>query len=71
MILIALLIWLEDRGPVFYSQDRVGKNGRIFKAMKFRSMIPDAERYTGAIWASENDPRVTKVGRILRATAME
>jgi len=71
MILIALLIWLEDRGPVFYSQDRVGKNGRIFKAMKFRSMIPDAERYTGAIWASENDPRVTKVGRILRATAMD
>ena len=70
-ILFSLAIWLEDRGPLFYTQDRVGKNGRIFKAYKFRSMIPDAEKHTGAVWASENDPRITKVGRILRATAMD
>jgi lipopolysaccharide/colanic/teichoic acid biosynthesis glycosyltransferase len=70
-IVFALAIKLEDRGPVFYRQERVGKNGRIFKALKFRSMIPDAEKHTGAVWASENDPRVTKVGRILRATAMD
>jgi lipopolysaccharide/colanic/teichoic acid biosynthesis glycosyltransferase len=70
-ILICILIWLEDRGPVFYSQLRVGKNGRIFKVRKFRSMIKDAEKHSGAVWASENDPRVTKVGRILRATAMD
>ena len=70
-LLFSLAIKLEDRGPIFYAQERVGKNGRIFKALKFRSMIPDAEKHTGAVWASENDPRVTKVGRILRATAMD
>jgi len=70
-IIIPLLIWLEDRGPVFYAQERVGRNGKIFKAYKFRSMVPDAEKKTGAVWATENDPRVTKVGRILRATAMD
>jgi len=70
-ILIGLLIWLEDRGPIFYSQYRVGKDGKIFKAIKFRSMIKDAEKQTGAIWAKEDDPRITKIGRILRATAMD
>jgi len=70
-LLVALLIWLEDRGPVFYPQDRVGKDGRIFKAFKFRSMIKEAERDQGAVQAVENDPRVTKVGRILRSTAMD
>jgi len=70
-LLIALLIWLEDRGPVFYPQERVGKGGRIFKAFKFRSMIKEAEREQGPVQAVENDPRVTKVGRILRATAMD
>ena len=70
-LVFSLTIWLEDRGPVFYMQERVGKNGRVFKAYKFRSMIPDAEKQTGAIWATENDPRVTKMGRILRATAID
>jgi len=70
-LIFSLAIKLEDRGPIFYAQERVGKNGRIFKALKFRSMIHDAEKHTGAVWASENDPRVTKVGRILRATAMD
>src|SRR4030043_1105599 len=70
-ILFSLAIKLEDKGPVFYKQQRMGKNGRIFNALKFRSMIPDAEKHTGAVWATENDPRVTKVGRILRATAMD
>jgi lipopolysaccharide/colanic/teichoic acid biosynthesis glycosyltransferase len=70
-ILIGLLIWLEDRWPIFYSQERVGKDGKVFRVLKFRSMIPDAEKYTGPVWAKENDPRVTKVGRILRATAMD
>ena len=70
-ILIGLLIWLEDRGPIFYSQYRVGKDGKIFKTIKFRSMIKDAEKQTGAVWAKEDDPRITKIGRILRATAMD
>jgi lipopolysaccharide/colanic/teichoic acid biosynthesis glycosyltransferase len=70
-ILFSLAIKLEDRGPIFYRQERVGKGGRIFKALKFRSMIRDAEKVTGPVQAVENDPRVTKVGRILRATAMD
>ncbi len=70
-LLSSIAIVLEDGFPIFYSQKRVGKNGKVFKVLKFRSMIKDAEKHTGAVWASENDPRVTKVGRILRATAMD
>ena len=69
--LIPLAIWLTDRGPVFYTQTRVGKGGKIFRAYKFRSMVPDAERYTGAVWAEEDDPRITRVGRILRSRALD
>jgi lipopolysaccharide/colanic/teichoic acid biosynthesis glycosyltransferase len=68
---LAALIKLEDRGPVFYSQERVGEGGRVFRAWKFRSMIPDAERHVGARQASANDPRVTRIGRLMRATAMD
>jgi lipopolysaccharide/colanic/teichoic acid biosynthesis glycosyltransferase len=70
-LLVAIAIKMEDGGPVFYTQERVGLGGRIFKVYKFRSMIPDAEKKTGAVWATEHDPRVTKVGRVLRATAMD
>ena len=69
--LISLAILIEDGWPVLYSQDRVGKGGRIFKAFKFRSMIKGAEEDTGPIQASEDDSRVTRVGRVLRATAMD
>ena len=70
-ILFGLAIILEDGLPVFYLQERVGKGGKIFRGIKFRSMIKDAEKGTGPVQAVENDPRVTKVGRILRATAMD
>jgi len=70
-ILFSLLIILEDGWPVFYYQERVGKCGEIFKAMKFRSMIKDAEKDTGPVQAVENDPRITRIGMILRATAMD
>jgi lipopolysaccharide/colanic/teichoic acid biosynthesis glycosyltransferase len=70
-VAIAALIKIEDGGPVFFSQERVGCRGRRFDAMKFRSMIVDAEAGTGPIQAGENDPRVTRIGRILRATAMD
>jgi lipopolysaccharide/colanic/teichoic acid biosynthesis glycosyltransferase/VanZ family protein len=70
-LLFSLLIRLQDCGPVFYAQERVGKDGRIFKALKFRSMIMNAEKDRGPVQAVENDPRVTKIGRILRATAMD
>jgi lipopolysaccharide/colanic/teichoic acid biosynthesis glycosyltransferase len=69
--LIALAIKLEDGGTVFYGQDRVGEGGRLFRALKFRSMIPNAEAGTGALQAAANDPRVTRVGRVLRATALD
>jgi lipopolysaccharide/colanic/teichoic acid biosynthesis glycosyltransferase len=68
---IAALVKLEDGGPVFFGQERVGEGLRIFKAMKFRSMIPDAEAKVGALQASEHDPRITRIGRLLRATAMD
>jgi len=70
-LLLAAIIKLEDRGPVFYSQERVGEGGRVFRAYKFRSMIPDAERNVGALQASANDSRVTRIGRLMRATAMD
>ena len=70
-VAIAALIKLEDGGPIFFSQERVGCRGRRFEALKFRSMIVDAEAGTGPIQAGENDPRVTRIGRILRATAMD
>lgn len=70
-IVIATIIKLQDNGSIFYPQERVGKGGRVFKVLKFRSMIPDAEKEVGAVQAQENDPRVTRFGRLLRATAMD
>ena len=70
-MLIALAIKLEDDGPVFFRQTRVGLGGRTFDALKFRSMVADAEAQTGPVQATENDPRITWVGRSLRATAMD
>jgi sugar transferase (PEP-CTERM system associated) len=65
MLLAIIAIWLDSPGPVFYMQQRVGKDGKGFNLIKFRSMRQDAEK-NGPQWASENDPRVTRVGRIIR-----
>lgn len=65
MFITAIIIRLESPGPIFYLQQRVGKDGKNFKVIKFRSMRQDAEQ-AGPQWASENDPRVTRVGRIIR-----
>jgi lipopolysaccharide/colanic/teichoic acid biosynthesis glycosyltransferase len=70
-ILIAAAIKTGSAGPVFFAQPRVGERGRIFSVLKFRSMIADAEREAGPVQAVEHDPRVTRVGRILRGTAMD
>ncbi len=70
-LLIAVAIKLEDGGPILFTQERVGLNGRVFSAYKFRSMMPDAERFTGAVQATAGDTRVTRVGRLLRATAFD
>ena len=68
--ILALAIHIDSPGPIFYTQERVGKGGRIFRLFKFRSMIPSAEE-SGAVWAEENDPRVTRVGRFLRRTMID
>ncbi len=69
--LIMLAIRLDSRGPVFYTQTRVGKGGRLFDVMKFRTMRQDAEAANGAQWAGNNDPRVTRVGRFLRSSRLD
>jgi lipopolysaccharide/colanic/teichoic acid biosynthesis glycosyltransferase len=69
--LFAAAIVLEDGGPVFFPQGRVGLGGRVFTALKFRSMVPHADRLTGPVQSSEDDPRITRVGRLLRGTAMD
>jgi len=68
---LAIAIKLEDGGPVFYAQDRVGRDGRLFRALKFRSMQCDAERTTGPLQARHGDARITRAGRGMRATAMD
>jgi lipopolysaccharide/colanic/teichoic acid biosynthesis glycosyltransferase len=70
-LLFASAIKLEDGGPVFYTQERVGRGGRAFRALKFRSMRQDAEAATGPLQARHGDARITRVGRIMRATAMD
>ena len=71
MALVAIAIKLEDGGPVFFKQKRMTRNGREFDILKFRSMIVDAEKYAGAVLATEDDPRITKVGKIIRATRLD
>jgi sugar transferase (PEP-CTERM system associated) len=67
----ALSIKLDSTGPVLFRQERVGKDGKVFALYKFRSMCIDAEQRTGPVWASEDDPRVTRVGRMLRKIRLD
>ena len=71
MLITAIAIKLEDGGPVFYKQDRLTRNGKEFAILKFRSMVVDAEKYAGAVLATGDDPRITKVGKIIRATRID
>jgi sugar transferase (PEP-CTERM system associated) len=66
ILVIAFAIKLESKGPVFFKQDRVGEKGEIYTIYKFRSMRDDAEEQSGPVWATEDDPRITRVGRIIR-----
>ncbi len=73
-LLISPLLYLEDRGPVFYISKRIGRNGELFNMVKFRSMkvnAPDIRLEDGSTFNSEDDPRVTKVGKILRSTSLD
>ena len=69
-IVIPVMIWLGDRGPVFYRQQRIGKHGEVFTMLKFRSMVLGADQ-SGPHWTTQGDPRVTRVGRLLRRTALD
>ena len=71
MLVVAALVRVSSPGPVLYTQERVGKDGRNFTMVKFRTMRADAERGTGPVLAAENDPRVTFLGRFLRATRLD
>ncbi len=70
-LVLAVLVKLTSRGPAFYLQERVGKDGKVFKIIKLRTMVPNAEAETGPVWATENDPRETWLGRILRRTHLD
>jgi exopolysaccharide biosynthesis polyprenyl glycosylphosphotransferase len=67
LLLLAFLVRISSRGPVFYRQERMGFDGKRFTILKFRSMVVDAEEETGAIWAKENDPRTTRIGTFMRS----
>jgi Undecaprenyl-phosphate glucose phosphotransferase len=69
--LAALAIWIEDRGPIFYRQERMGLDGKSFLILKFRSMRVDAESSTGPVWAVKDDPRRTRVGGFLRRWSLD
>lgn len=71
MLLVALAIKLDSRGPALYRQERVGKDGKSFDILKFRSMRTDAESMSGPVWAQEKDPRITRVGRLIRKVRLD
>lgn len=70
VIIFGILIKIEDKGPIIYKQERVGRYGRVFNIYKIRSMKTDAEKY-GAQWAQKNDPRILKVGNFIRKTRID
>jgi lipopolysaccharide/colanic/teichoic acid biosynthesis glycosyltransferase len=71
MVIIAIVIKCSSQGPVFFLQDRLTEGGRVFRLIKFRSMIVDAEGSSGATFAAKQDPRVTPLGRFLRITRLD
>jgi lipopolysaccharide/colanic/teichoic acid biosynthesis glycosyltransferase len=71
ILVLAVVVKLTSKGPAFYLQERVGKDGRVFKMAKLRTMIANAEAESGPVWATKNDPRETLVGRVLRRTHLD
>jgi Undecaprenyl-phosphate glucose phosphotransferase len=71
MLVIGAMIKMTSRGPIFYKQKRMGLDGEIFEMLKFRSMVVDAEKETGSVWAKSDDPRRTPIGKILRETSLD
>lgn len=71
MLIIAILIKIDSKGPILFKQERIGKNGKVFKILKFRSMCVGAEKMGTGVYSGKNDFRVTKVGKILRKTSLD
>jgi lipopolysaccharide/colanic/teichoic acid biosynthesis glycosyltransferase len=71
ILLLGVLTKMTSNGPILFSQIRVGQDGRLFRMYKLRSMITDSEEKTGPVWAQKNDPRVTPLGRFLRASHLD
>ncbi len=71
MVVVAALIKVTSRGPILYRQERVGKAGKTFTLCKFRTMINDAEKHIGPVWAARDDNRITPVGRVLRRMRLD
>lgn len=71
LVLISIFIRVDSKGPIFYGQERVGQFGRTFKLWKFRTMVNHAEERSGPVFCQENDPRVTRLGRVLRKTHLD
>ncbi|KAB2850099.1 MAG: sugar transferase, partial [Ignavibacterium sp.] len=70
-ILTAIAIKIDSKGPVLFKQERLGQNGKPFNVLKFRSMIQDAEKYTGPVWSQKDDPRVTRMGKFVRKVRID
>ena len=71
MLIVALIVKLESKGPAIFKQERLGRDGKVFKLLKFRSMCMDAEHTGSGVYSGKGDPRVTRVGRIIRATSID
>lgn len=71
MLVVAILVKLSSRGPVLYRQERVGKDGKVFTLYKFRTMIDNAEKHVGPVWAVQDDDRITRVGLMLRRIRLD
>lgn len=70
-LIVALLIKLTSKGPVLFKQDRIGKNGKVFQILKFRSMKVGAEKTGSGVYSSKDDPRVTRIGKFIRTTSID
>lgn len=71
LLLVALIIKIDSKGPALFKQERLGMNGKVFKIYKFRSMIVNAEKQGSGVYSGKNDSRVTRVGKIIRATSID
>ncbi|MCB0730856.1 MAG: undecaprenyl-phosphate glucose phosphotransferase [Ignavibacteriae bacterium] len=70
-LIVAILIKLESKGPIIFKQKRTGQNGKEFNVYKFRSMVQDAEKLSGPVWSTKDDPRITKVGKFIRKVRID